>query len=63
MMHANAIVHSQCVTLYLCISVECLCLRHDLSQLSEDVKASCVSYGHTSTMHSRGLLHKPGYRQ
>ena len=24
------------------------------SQLSEDVKASCVSYGRTSTIHSRG---------
>ncbi len=34
-----------------------------MSQLSEDVKASCVSYGHTSTIHSRGVLvhdHKPG---
>ena len=35
-------------------------LMHDLSQMSEDVKASCVSYGHTSTMHSRSLLHKLG---
>ena len=48
----------------LCISVDSVehgayCL-HDLSQLSEDVKAYCVSYGHTSTMHNRGLLHKPG---
>ena len=43
MMHASKL----CISVD---SVECLCL-HDLSQLSEDVKAYCVSYGHTSTMH------------
>ena len=44
MMHAHAI-HAQ--SAYMFVS---------MSQLFEDVKASRVSYGHTSMLHSRGLL-------
>ncbi len=43
MMHADTVTgHLSEWSAYVC-----------MSQLSEDVKASCVSYGHTSTIHSR----------
>ncbi len=58
MMHA---IVSECDTVIVHLSgMECLCCTR---KLPEDVKASCGSYGHTSTIHSRGLLvhdHKLG---